>query len=382
MKFSFEAGGYRKNLAEELKTERSVDKAEATKLLEQERSTLQYQVSADIKEVLRKIKEKRGESVEEESQVAPEKISTEIMKMEGSDGVEHELEISTIDISDQIPDEIKLAYDICRLAVLDSTFKHLDLGSGALTDILTQHTEMGGRPLRKIQSIHHSFPFIMGAYIESKRSDKEISKRGMRDEDEMYDSYVELKKRYEEFLNQITGGAFLDDKVFAHVVGAEENAQKDSEKLSRLKKMWPNEQRDGAVTEEAFDIHVVASKELWVNAGGVCYDNFFRPTILLDSRNIRLRTEIKSLGLYLGLNRSENSYLEKIKIERLTDKLPSTFEERIDAAIMKAGEKDQGGVCLYFKRDEPWLYIADWMIDAYHGRLYKITEKPPQEKID
>lgn len=368
MKFSFEAGGYRKNLAEQLKTERSVDKDGAEKLLEQERSTLQYQVSEDIKKVQRKIKEKRGESVEEENQITPEKISTEVVKMEGSDGVEHELEISTIDISDQIPDEIKLVYDIYRLAVLDTQFKHLDLGPRVISKSESDNVRW------------HNWEWIVIDYVRHKSGEKgDLSKE--------LEDYVddEIPKTHKIFLNRITNGSFLDDQVFAHVVGAEEDAQRDLKKRNRLKEMWANEQGDGTVAEKAFDVRATSSERLWVNAGGVSFTNFFKPTLLLDSRNKRLRTEVESLSFYNSLDRGNNSfyeYLRQIRLERRTDKLPTTIDEEIDAGVMKAAEKTQVGVCLNFKRDEPWLYIADWMIDAYHGRLYKITEKSPQEKID
>jgi hypothetical protein len=33
------------------------------------------------------------------------------------------------------------------------------------------------------------------------------------------------------------------------------------------------------------------------------------------------------------------------------------------------------GVEISFKRNEPWLFICDWILDPYHGRVYRIVER-------
>ena len=61
MKFSFDSEGYRNNLASELHDQRSLDKEGARKKLEDERKTLQYKVSQDLKIVKQKLDKKYEE---------------------------------------------------------------------------------------------------------------------------------------------------------------------------------------------------------------------------------------------------------------------------------------------------------------------------------
>ena len=114
------------------------------------------------------------------------------------------------------------------------------------------------------------------------------------------------------------------------------------------------------------------SDYLWFNAGGVSHDDTFKMTLLCDSRNERFRNEIKSFYERSG---RLGEYTPQLRADRGANNThPASFDEKLEAARMLAAENTIGGVRIDFKREEPWLFIADWIIDSYHGRLYKITE--------
>ena len=172
MKFSFDSGGYRENLAGELREQRITDKEMARQTLEAKRVTLEYNVSEDVKRVQQKIRERREEQELKETGFTPnpEKIVTEEILLSGSNGIEHLLEVQTIDISEQIPDEVKLIYDIYRLGVLDRKLKHLSVGPDIFGEPLTREDKQLQARAMKGQSI----TYLLEWYLKAKGLDVEL----------------------------------------------------------------------------------------------------------------------------------------------------------------------------------------------------------------
>mgnify|MGYP001564130561 CR=1 FL=1 len=387
MKFSFEAGEYRKDLADSLKAKRAESRTEAKGLLEQERVTLNYKVSADIKKVLAKIEGKQPNQEEEEG-LASKEVSTKVFKMEGSDGVEHEIEVHTLDISDKIPDTLKLAHDIYRLLVLDYKLSHLNVGP----DIITQFAEGYLYETLKYPSVRGLINLYLSA--KTKGEDRNLFLTNwpqLSDEDKKKFSEVSKKLKYETdeivklatqdnkgLCDVITEGAFLDEKTFAHVVGAYEegydmNLEEDSpEKYASLKNRYPHARPDEIVGEQMLDVSDAKSKELWFHAGGADYNNSFKMMLLCNSESERFKKEVNGFSSYnSGITGEQfTKYLQNIQ----PDKSKISMDDKMKAAVMMAGEQPSG-ICINFKREEPWLFIADWIVDLYHRRLYKITEK-------
>lgn len=407
MKFSFEAGQYRKNLADKVREKRADDRNEAKELLEKERETLKYHVAEDIKKVLMNIEKKKkvlndNVSPEQEKQgTDTERESVEIVRMEGSDGIEHVLEIRTTDISDRIPEEVKLIYDIYRLAVLDRKLQHSNVGSGTFNRF---RKEEGGyyTVLDNIVDSKSTHDLLF-SYLLTMLNEEDIqtfisdlppgglSIAEQIREREIYDKTEETSHeigrvvydKLHNFLEIITNGAISDKNVFAHVVGAEEEGFNGfslkvsaPEKYANLKNRYPHKHQNDVVREQEFDTHGAQSDYLWVNAGGTFYDGLFKPTMLCDSRNERFRKEIETFSLYSeNSHKRFNQYLGEIRSNRQSDEIINPMDEKIQAALMLANERTIAGIRIDFKREEPWLFIADQIVDLYHGRLYKITEK-------
>lgn len=430
MKFSFDAEGYRDNLAEQLKAERALDRDKAVETLEQERETLRYRVSEDIK----KVKTRLGNVPEEIDKTKTfEEISTEIIKMEGSDGKERMLEVKTTDISDGIPDTLKLLYDIFRLATLDSKFNHetnFDFSSLLTGYEYKRELEEDWLSLKSnkfyVERKDRTLSFEKAAAPEAiakkakKKLEEEVEKRGMRtllkkylmstlktedrqlflqEEDKLGGEDVkrlhEISKKlrddarkiaddalseYGILVNTVTEGALLNKKILRHVVAAfgEEgyntgSANNSPENISNLRNRFPHVHSEDMVKEKVFDVHNARTRYFWFHSGEMWEPNILKMMLFSNPENTRFKNEIKGFQTYGDDEKISDYYYAEI--ERNPSKILP--DDIINAGLSASALSH--GIRFDFKKDEPWLYVADWIVDPYHGRLYKITEKDSGE---
>lgn len=428
LEFSFDAKNYRKNLADSLREKRSENPESAKELLQKERETLQYKVSADIKKVLAKIEAKKhGKEEPALEHTEPKEIGIERLKMTGSDGVERELEVHTLDISDQLPNGLRLAHDVFRLAVLESDLSHAKIESGGFKIPTFLNKEDSNHVSRLFESalkyqnvgnllfLYYVFPKYYQEYLNGDEQQRgEIFTHALEESRQLN---AEIMTEYEEFLDGLTDGSFSNNKMCVHVVGADDseayiNAQKyqenvqfldyrkdehndtasrmykDTEGTIRRQSRYPRSNITSGgemIAEQPLDIHSPSSESLWFNAGGSPYDSRFKLIMLCNSANSRFRNEISGVFAYDNLNLFRS--LHKLKnitppaefdsrSSRVSSYINSaTLEEKIEAAQLLMSAKGLGAAGYSFKRDEPWLYLADWIVDAYHGRAYRIAEK-------
>jgi hypothetical protein len=389
MKFSFEHKTYRDNLANELKTERKTDKDLAQTKLEQERESLKYKVSRDIKNFFERNKNKQDSSITLEKTTEKKTVVQEI-KLNGIDGKEHILTVTTEDISDRIPDEIKSTYDVYRLLCINRK----------LGDMSTRQEETGNEKSfwETVDScLDSKDDFYVYFYLFLNR--KEFSEYLNCPENEKdNDRYKELeeifnklnidaedysKKRYhayQDFMNTITNGGIKSPDMFNHVIGAFEEGYDSwisSEKISNIKKQYPHklESQSDMVGETELDVSNLKSHYLWVSSNGSQYmNNYIKPIIIIDPYNERLREALDNFGFYKGASDTEESYNKLLaEIHGAENKNNPSYEETMKAALLTANS--YAGIRLSFKGEIPWSLIAKQIIDPYHGRLITISEK-------
>lgn len=349
MKFSFDSEGYRNNLASELREERATDKEGARKRLEEERATLQYKVSADIKKVLEQIEtKKQGNEQQVQEPVELKDIGVETLKMIGSDGMERELEVRTLDVVDQMPDSLKLSIDLYRLWVIDT--KLSDLGIHTNRDALSEYLHPG----HKISWGHSVFTqyFFESNLLEipkdqlTKEQEEKLAQAIKTAKEKANEFAKQRRREYKDFLKKITNNAFEDDGHFIHVVGADDfsnygNPDVIEHLKKRLDQRFPHADENEVIMEQPLNIQQSASDELWFDVGKSYWLSEVKPILLGDTKSERFRNEVAVA--------------------------PEVLEEIL------ASKRDNNYV--EFKRNVPWFYICDWIIDPYHGRAYKITEK-------
>ncbi|MDB5194922.1 MAG: hypothetical protein JWO84_106 [Parcubacteria group bacterium] len=387
MKFSFDAPKYRKNLAHELQEKRTIDKEGAIKLLKEEQKKLEYIVSEDIKTVQVKL-EKRidagrdnsKELIQEEEKSQPELISAETLKMEGSDGAQYELEVQTLDISDRIPDSLKLKFDISRLMALDKELSDLGIGPN-----------IANRPKKELVPELGTFDHSINKYLYEKGIvktasfplDDYLASLGVNPQeiDDMGREYFKL--RHDE-MNKLVEGAYSDEHTFVHVLSPYNSEKDERESRSKftpleretLLNRMPHSSQENVADEEVFDVHHAYSDKLWFGVGESYGAKPDKITMLCDSRKERFKNEIKQIQLGGTFLTTED--IDKVLNEVRANPDKETLEDRIQVALKVGSRNGEHGIRIEFKKEEPWLLLADWIIDMYHGRLYKITQKNPQ----
>ena len=396
MRFSFDSKQYRDNLAKDLRKNRNEGKrAHALEQLKKERQTLAYTIAADIKKVLNKMNVVEGDHTSSESGADSEEISVDFREMKGNDGEKHLLEVRTYDISRSIPDELNLFFDVHRLITLDAWFEDVGVGkydkfkSGIRTrNVRTvgfDYTDFG-------MSMETPFANVVNRMFERVG---EIFGRTTLEVEQKTVSYV-LKylklikdsgkwndmifnRIGKEYVNQITEGMFLNRRYLSHVVGglvdfggwdtvAKEGAGSPIAEERHRAQRYPHKQEGGGIYEEVFDINKPHSDFLYFNVGGANYFDPRKILIICDSKNERFKKEVQSAEP--GTDYDEGTYYGVYEGEEegglLTmDELLDTYDNPVD----------EFGLLFSFKREESWIYLADMIVDLYHGRLIIINEK-------
>lgn len=405
MKFSFDAGEYRHSLAEELRTSRAEgDRERAQKKLEQERATLPYVVAKTIprEQSMSDLVHPKNSDTQKSESDARQEIAKETINFVDSNGNEHSLDVRTFDISRSIPENIQLAFDIYRLgdrnpAIYRALYEY---GIGRLSPeeklLWDKMWEFGTASLtNEERELFYKKKFNSISLIgdDASRfwnlSEEEVGllyKTSLQGQEKLSNSEKmtlerimlvtltggaikgSLLKEYESFLNTITDGAFSDPHTFGHVVGgfSEHGGQKD---------------------EQVFDVRREGTSDnLWFDMGGASYAMWegvkgaSKLILLCDSRLERFKNEIRSVsfsGVGARSYEAEASYRENLRQIEIdyteSDEKVNEVDMQIEA-ISRVLKSYGSGVRIFFKRGESWIKIASWVIDAYHGRLYKITE--------
>lgn len=391
LEFSFDHRSYRKNLADSLRQKRAINPDEAKELLLKEHKTLRYKVSEDIKKVKAKI-EARKKVLPKAEVEKPAELSVETFRIEGSDGIEHELELHTLDISAQIPDEYKLLCDVYRLQVLRYELHHLGIIPDADTSFLEKpeakefvrkgfidSADLGFFFKRYLKDGFTKEDTSLLSEFDYKQFDKLISEEVLKrldseqtflDMEGFWMGKIEwfrfkiLEPMQRVIFDRITDGLFSNKKSFSHVVsyygrnkgdGYTPDPKKELDLMSR----YPHEHLAHVIHEEVVDIRTAKSKWLWINAGGVLHGTGSELTkliIIWNSESQRFLSEVSDLSggsVYWRLNQKPESF---------------TLKEKMDIAV------EHGNARIDFKKDAPWLLFADWIVDLYHGRAYSIKE--------
>lgn len=332
MKFSFESEEYRKNLADKLKEERKIDKSEAKKLLEEEQGSKQYIVSKDIKSVVTNNERTRTS--------AEDLASSEVLEDKESG-----LEIQVFDINDKIPQDIKLYLDTIRLREIKSSFSDVKIdGIHTLYSVESSLRE------------HDNWNMVEDNSLNAIREPdwKKRKKEAIEEE------ALILKAR--DFINEITNGAFYSAEMLKHIVGGEEEHK-------HLKSRYPHIKKGGSLLEEnIFDISSGGIGGLWFTAGVPGWFSIRKVAIICNPNSERFQNKVLSASPYEGAD------WEKAR-EKAAEWSNLQLQEMLKEATKVAERSKVGGVSITFNSRQKWQDVADWVVDLYHGKLYKISEK-------
>lgn len=341
MKFSFESKGYRDNLAKELTEKRKESRDDANQLLEEKKGTEEYSVAKDIKNVSSKIEKSEKEAGAE----------LEVKEIERRD-VGDKYEIKTFDISAAIPKSVQLYFDRIRLQKVQELKDYPLKGDYRVTGYTENIKELDGWFGDEIEGVWEDI---------NNKTDNFLLEETNKVFENRWKYIFKIEKDAKNFINKITGGAFFDPKVFSHVI---EGEMKD--KRLESEKRFPHLSEDVDVPrEEVFGTNQTEINQLYFNSGGSAWYHPLKIVILCYSENKKLAGITKSASV--GWN-TENTPLA------WKDGSLST-PEVLKAAAKYTNPNHGGGILIKFKEEETWEEIADWIIDLWHGKLYRITEK-------
>lgn len=332
MKFSFDAESYRKDLAEELKEKRAVSKDSAKEFLTNEQETKRYAIAKDIK-----------------------LVSSEIRKMSGkesdaSNGVENrstpELQIETFDLSDVMPEDLKLYIDAIRLKEIKRKFGEkrypIDLGAD-------QYPNEGKYPVYSSSEVINR-----DNYYNAQRTDSEYTRTR-----ELVKKENEIIDVAKIFVNEVTEGSFGNPEMLTHVVDGDYGVPEG------FVHRYPHADKNDEIPEEIkFDIHNGGINNLWFLSGlrgGTQYFAVRKVIVICNPKSERFLKKIA------GEKTSNYGEYSQPKLGRLPARevFPSALASTLTGSDIN----------IYFNKPESWADIADWVVDLYHSRLYKITEK-------
>lgn len=295
MKFSFDAKGYRDNLAKDLIEKRKESKEEAKEFADKEKATKKYQIAKEIK-----------------------KINFSIEKLER----DYEIKIETFDVSEKIPENIKLYLDELRLWNIKK---------------VTSEKKYGERPYADRNLIEEA----------------------------------------ENLIDDLTEGDFKNPEILNHVIGGFSYDRAPSylrlEKRTTLSESSGNLETTSIPIEDAFDLneHIGfgVEAELWFGAGGSHW--LRRPenaVIIVDPK----RQEFKSI-IQRILYANERYQLGKRGGVEIKDF--RHMDEVLNKITQNANGDKEGGILIEFEKGQAsWKKIAKWVVDLYHGKVYKLTE--------
>lgn len=366
MKFSFESQQYRDNLAQEI-----VDKPkpERKALLEEKRKTLQFTLAEHIRDFTRKNNKKGGEDSVEGGSVEANVENREIVGKDG-EGKEYKVNIEVIDITNEIPESVKIIYDMNRLLEIEYNYRDEEVSRGwHETDNTLSDREKDSSYINRDKS--DPVDAVVGKYLQMvvrEKSENLVKGKGveMVDFDPM--SFIEQAKiDFAKFREKITEGMVSNPNVFYHTIGAYTEGFKqdwyDGDTMiskeavvNNLRNRFPNDSRGTKIEEIPLEINAdLVSDGLYVHSGKLIYDNPFKALMLIDGRSHKFQEHF--------------SYFLKRKSGEKEDVYFT------DEALEAANTDNQFGIKLIPKDSTGvhWLRVAEQIFDPYHGRLIKIT---------
>jgi hypothetical protein len=380
MKFSFESQQHRDDLAQELK---ETDKFERIALLEEKSNTLKYVLAQHIRDFERdadKSGERRRSEKEQEDDVSKnksEKMTKQEIGIKDGDGNEHLIELEIADISDQIPESVKIIYDMNRLLEIEATIDDPDMVRGwEESDSDGNRKSFQNRDFynKSVGEWHQNFR-IVRKYVEMTNKERGVpllkADGSPIDETELKRIAQQAAEEFKVFRSQVTEGLFDNPNVFYHTIGAYTNGwDGDNSRVARqslpketidrsLANRFPHQTSEGDVVEEPIEIgENLQSHELWVHAGELIYDSMVKPLMMIDGSSERIRHRVRG-------------------VQSLTQGKFADFENsnNLRYALEFANTKNEWGALMHFENGAtPWLLVADQIFDPYHGRLIKIKE--------
>lgn len=375
MKFSFESEEYRDDLAHKLMAEES--KSERRTLLQEEKEKLRYFLAKHISSFQRENKTDSTKKDTEEDSDDKSKIERREIRGVDESGEPYTLELEIVDISDEVPESVKIIYDMNRLLEIEANFKD-NPGSKKW------HAEIGTESYIN-RDKNNPFFWIVDMYLKKATQEKGGSFI-MDDNPETNLSDLcsriadQAKEEFAVFREKMTGGQVNDPHTFFHTVGAFTEGSRfdfyvssiDDEVKKKLRSRFPHKEEGGGIQETPLNIgENLRSEELWVHSGELVYDNPLKPIMLMNAASPRFRNGISSVVVPRGTKKGRAPIYTEEEIEKQTHN-PRWLEN----ALSLANTGDQFGAVLYpRKRDYiNWLQVADQIFDPYHGRLIKIKE--------
>ncbi len=375
MKFSFESQQYRDETAKGLK---ETEKSERKEALEKKKRELKFVLSEHIRDFNRKNGKKRKEvSIERESEDQKGKVERKKIfgKTENSFGNNEDfgVEIEIIDISDQIPESVKIIYDMNRLLEVEYTYHDDEVSRGWRNNDDTPENRKYNEYITRDPQYHlDSIDLIIEKYI--KMAEKEKGEPLTTDDgtiinnEELKKIAEQAKKDFVEFREKMTEGLVSNPRVLYHTVGAHTDGfssdwyhstmldENDTKK--KLRNRFPNNADGFEIKETPLEINEgLVSKSLWVNADKIVFNNVLKPLVLIDSTSLRFKKNVWSLSTRGGQYGHGNE----------------DFEELLEDSDVS----DVWGIKLNPNSNSngiQWLQIADQIFDPYHGRMIKIRE--------
>lgn len=383
MKFSFESQQYRDETAKELMETEKPDRKE---LLEKKRKTLKYVLMEHIIDFNRKNDKRRKEGSVEEGVVPQEtvdkkEIVVEVKPYEDEDyKKEYKVEVETIDISDQIPESVRIVYDMNRLLEVEYSYRDDEVSKGWHKDD-KESSDYGYNSESEWHYINRDednpIDIIVEKYIKmvEKEKGEPLTKDNgtIIDAKELKKIAEQAKKDFVEFREKMTGGLVSNPNVFYHTIGAYTKGYTGENYVStmipekgvesKLRNRFPNNTDGFEIEEKPLEINEdLISNGLFVHAGELIYDNPLKPLMLIDGASPRFEKQIRTYLLFGKKGHGRFEVLEEI--------------------LRDANTKEFGGGGAYYGirllskdyRGVHWLGIADQIFDPYHGRMIKIKE--------
>lgn len=117
MKFSFESQNYRDHLSHELMNEE--DKSKRKALLEEEMKKIKYFLAEHVTN----FRKKKKDSKEAKKENVEQKKKKRVIRGIDESGEPYAVELEIDDISDEVPESVKIIYDMNRLLEIEANFK-------------------------------------------------------------------------------------------------------------------------------------------------------------------------------------------------------------------------------------------------------------------
>lgn len=322
---SFNFQGYRDNLAKDLKKERNENGEEAGReKLKDVQQTSQYQVSKMLKLIKKEVENYPGTTVEQ-----------------------NQLEIEQYDISEQIPEALKLCADIRRIAAIEKK------AGKKLLPPLVRNTLPDVADLRSL-------------LIE------ELKKRKLNIEDKDTRLMDQLERDLIfDVVNEITDGAFASENYISHAIYAYSNQEIYDSRVAE----WVAGREDQIFNATKYGLNFDPHSLIV----GVDRNSPKQKKLRQEHPYIFFRQEPISTTKEIFFSRSiyKATYSRADSVILIADPQSERFKKfTIEADV----QDDQAEAAYMIPVNTSWLEISDYIVDLLGGKMYKVTELEKDSK--